>query len=365
MKRFFILIIVCAFFVQSCEEHLLTPEFQNSPVGNFEAFWSEFDVAYGAMQVKKLNWDSLKVVYGNTIHSGSSSIELYNSLCGLLNVINDGHASLYAPEFGRYRSWNRRDKSYYADYNTQNPDEVETHRSIIRETYLANQFKSREVDGNLFFYGTINEQNATIGYLCIPTFNLNVFPGSFIRSAVDSFQTLDAVIIDLRFNGGGTTESFVYTLNTFASESKVFMKSNYKIGPAHDDFSDLFVHQIRPHSTYLNDKPVAILMNSVTASSSEHFIIGMKSQSRVITVGDTTCGAFSSVNEKLLPNGWKFRLGGQVVYTPDGNLMVDAHGNYLEGIGIAPDYFMADQREPLNLGMDLVLDKAIEEILKN
>lgn len=361
MKRATILIVlVCAICATGCEEYLIHPEYKNTPEANFEAFWTEFDVAYGAMQAKHLNWDSLKTVYGNNINSSTTNLELYEAMCGLLNEINDGHASLYAPEFGRFQSWNRRDKSYYSDYDTHEMADVAVNRDTIKTAYLMNQIESLEVEGNTFFYGKIYEQNKTIGYICIPTFYVSIFPGSFIRAAVDTFQYLDAVIVDVRFNGGGTTGAFVYTLNTLAWESKVFMKSNYKNGPAQDDFTKLFDHTIRPKSTKLKNKAIAVLMNSFTASSSEHFVIGLKSQNGVITVGDTTCGAFSQVNERLLPNGWIYRLGGQVVYTPDDNLMLDVNGQYIEGHGIAPDYYVADQWASLGTGEDVVLNKAIE-----
>ena len=320
--------------------------------------------SYGAMQPKNLNWDSLKVVYGNTLNENTDDKALFDALSGLLNEINDGHADLLAPGIGFYRSWNRHDKSFFQDFVTQDLITVGEQQAVIRQEYLNNQFKSITVDGWFFFYGSIEKQNKTIGYLYIPTFNLNNYPDAFIQSAIDDFQNFNAVIIDLRFNGGGTTEAFVKTLNKFASKPKLFLKSKYRNGPGHGDFSEMLEHHIRPQTNWLNNKPVAILMNSFTASSSEHFILGMKTQEGVFTVGDTTCGAFSSVNERLMPNGWKFRLGGQIVFTSEGNLMVDDKGNYLEGIGLAPDYYVPDQWIPLKSGLDMPLEKAIDVLTK-
>jgi carboxyl-terminal processing protease len=348
----------------SCEKILLDEEYPNTAYGNFDAFWQEFDRAYGAMQSKNLNWDSLKVEYGKSLNESTNDEELFNALSGLLNEINDGHADLFAPGIGYYRSWNRRNKSYYQDFNTQDLGKVGEHQSIIRRSYLNNQFQSTTVDGWFFFYGSIEKQSKTIGYLCIPTFNLNNFPDDFIQSAVNAFQNLDAVIIDLRWNGGGTTKAFVKTLNKFASAPSLFLKSKYRNGPGHGDFSEMLAHYIRPQTDCLKNKKVAILINSFTASSSEHFILGMKTQKDVITVGDTTCGAFSSVNERLLPNGWKFRLGGQILFTPDGNLLVDENGKYLEGIGLAPDYFTTDQWNYLQSDLDMPIEKAIDELIK-
>jgi carboxyl-terminal processing protease len=364
MKKKFYLMMLLSVLLAACEKALLKEEFGNTPHENFNAFWQEFDQAYGAMQAKNLNWDSLKVVYGNSLSESTNDEELFDALSGLLNEINDGHADLFAPGIGHYRSWNRRNKSYYQDFNTQDLGKVGEHQAVIRREYLNNQFQSTTVEGWFFFYGNIQKQSKTIGYLCIPTFNLNNFPDGFIQSAVDDFQNMDAVIIDLRWNGGGTTEAFVKTLNKFASESTLFLKSKYRNGPGHGDFSEMLEHHIRPQPKCLKNKPVAILINSFTASSSEHFILGMKTQKHVITVGDTTCGAFSSVNERLLPNGWKFRLGGQILFTAKGNLMVNENGNYLEGIGLSPDYYVPDEWNPLNSGFDLPLDKAIDELIK-
>ena len=362
MKHAIFILILGSILFSGCEKSLLTTEFSDTPVDNFEALWHEFDIGYGAMVAKKLNWDSLKLVYGSKVNNSSSDYELYFAMCGLLHEINDGHTDLKASGIAFFRSWNRRDKSFYVDSYTRSMEDVGKHLKIIRNYYLNNSYASVEAEGWNFFYGTVEVNQKKIGYLYIPTFSLDHFPDAFIQSAVDDFQLLDAVIIDLRFNGGGNTESFVKTLNRFASEPKVFLKSKYRNGPLHNDFSEMFEHRIRPHDDCLKNKPVAILMNSYTASSSEHFILGMRSQKGVITVGDTTCGAFSSVNERLLPNGWCFRIGGQVVYTPEGNLLVDSKGRYLEGIGLSPDYYAPDHWEPLQLHHDVPLDKAIEKL---
>jgi C-terminal processing protease CtpA/Prc len=103
-------------------------------------------------------------------------------------------------------------------------------------------------------------------------------------------------------------------------------------------------------------------MNSFTGSSAEHFILGMKTQSNVITVGDTTRGAFSMVRERILPNGWKYRICSQVVYNIDGSLLVDSKGNYLEGIGIAPDYYAPDYYNKAINGNDVPLNTALQKL---
>lgn len=72
----------------------------------------------------------------------------------------------------------------------------------------------------------------------------------------------------------------------------------------------------------------------------------------------------SPVVEKMLPNGWKYRLGSQVALNPDGTKLCDADGRYLEGTGIAPDYYAPDKWYPFTQGSDAPLNKALEELRK-
>jgi hypothetical protein len=362
MKRYFLIIPLLVFLFSSCEEELLNEKYENTPLDNYELFWNEFDRFYGAFEAKNINWDSLKTVYGHQLSENSTDQQLYKAMCGLLNELNDGHADLFANKIGYYRSWNRRNKSYFSDFRSTDFNHVVKLQSTIRSNYLKGKYKFGNYSNWLFFWGTIPYEGRQIGYISIPTFNINDYPNDFIQQAIDSFNQHDAVIIDLRYNGGGTTEAFVSSLNSFASEKKCYMQSQFRDGSKHTDFTKKEEHWTNPHANGLKPIPIAILMNSYSASSSDHFILGMKTQSNVITVGDSTCGAFSAVLERVLPNGWKYRLGAQVIYAPNGSALTDKNGNYLEGLGIAPDYYVTDQWEQVLKGNDLPLDKALKEL---
>ncbi|MBP7507557.1 MAG: hypothetical protein KA807_07045 [Prolixibacteraceae bacterium] len=368
MKRVLINCVFIALIISlaGCEENLLKEKYENTTIDNYELFWSEYDLLYGAFEAKNINWNSLHDVYLDGLDDNSTDLKLFNALSGLLNELNDGHADLTAPGVGYFRSWNRRNKSLFSDLLINDFNNVNFLFSKIKTNYLEGKFKSGEYSDNLFFWGIIPFNSRKIGYIYFPTFSIDDYPSDFIQEAVDSFNMVsDGVIIDLRYNGGGRTEAFVSSLNSFANERKLFMKSKFRNGPSHSDFTKLEEHWTNPHSDCLKKIPVAILMNSYSASSSEHFIIGMKSQSNVITVGDTTCGAFSAVLERVMKNGWKFRLGAQVVYTPEGKLMTDDKGNYLEGIGIKPDYYETDKWRAVMNNNDLPIEKALTVLTSN
>lgn len=351
-----------AFIFTSCEEVLISENFENTPVHNFKVFSNDFKRMYGAFDAKKINWDSLTCVYSDRVSNEISSQELFDIFSEMLHELNDGHADIWSVNHGYFRSWNRRNKSFFKGRDGTSMYDVVTLQNVIRCQYLKNKFESGTYSGWLFFYGLIEFHDTKLGYICIPTFNISDFPNGFIQQAVEEFRHADAVIIDLRFNEGGRTEAFVSLHNRFGSEEKMYLKSKFRNGPGYNDFNQIQEHWVRPHPTSLKNKPIAILTNSYTASSSDHFVVAMKTQPNVICVGDTTCGAFSAVLERILPNGWKYRLGAQVVYGTDGQYLQDSKGNYLEGIGIAPDYYVADDWDQIRVNKDAVLDKALYEL---
>ncbi|HEX2935951.1 MAG TPA: S41 family peptidase [Bacteroidales bacterium] len=362
MRSFLFIIIALTFF--GCEDKLLKEEFDDTPTGIFNAFWSEFDRFYGAFEAKNINWDSLRIVSAQGLSNSSTDRELYDALCKLIVSLNDGHAVLSAEKFGNFSSWSRRNKSYFADVNTTSASHANQIFSTILTDYLKSNYKSDESTGYLFFYGTFSYNTHKLGYLFIPTFDGQDFPKDFIRKAAAEFQNVDAVIIDLRFNPGGITSNFQFAQNMFTSESRLYLKSRLRNGPKHSDFTGFIEHYTHPDPQSVRNKPIALLANSYTGSSAEHFILGMKSQDNVILVGDTTRGAFSEVHQRVLSNGWVYQLGAQVIYTPDGRLYRSSNGKYIEGYGLAPDYYAPDYLKALSSGNDYPLNRAIIEIDK-
>jgi carboxyl-terminal processing protease len=102
------------------------------------------------------------------------------------------------------------------------------------------------------------------------------------------------------------------------------------------------------------DGPVAILVDGLSASTSEIFAGGMKDVGRARVFGTRTAGAaLPSIIERL-PNGDGFQYA-HANY-------ISASGATLEGQGVTPDVEIEPTRDDLMAGRDPVLQAAIEWI---
>lgn len=352
--------VLLMLLLAGCEKDIIKEEFKNDAVGNYNSFWSEFDRYYGAFDAKHVNWDSLKIVYGKNIHEGSSTTELYNALKGLMGSLHDGHAYLYASGIGSFYS--QGSKSYFSDVSIHDVSSIEALQFLIRSKYLNAGYKYVISKEWAFFYGSIKSDSHKIGYICLPTFIDDAYPDQFVKDAALYFKDMDAIIIDIRFNTGVSTEAYLKAMNLFATERKLYMKAKYRTSSNHSDFGSFSDYFTEPTIDYLKGKPIVVLINGQTASSSDRFLLGLKSQPNVISIGDTTRGALSDQVNRIMPNGWQYRFSAQIIYTPEGKLLTNSKGIYLEGVGIPPDFCVEDKKQSLDSDIDEPLGFAIQKL---
>jgi carboxyl-terminal processing protease len=180
-----------------------------------------------------------------------------------------------------------------------------------------------------------------IGYV-----KFNVFIGDILqgmRTALAGMQGTRGVIIDLRGNPGGVgaltrgIASMLFAHPASLGVAKMRYETREYAFPGTGD------------SAYTGT--VIVLVNELSASSSEVFAGGLQALGRALIVGVTTAGAvLPSIRVPL-------RSGGALVHpisdfrTPKGTI--------LEGRGVVPDVVVKQTREALLKGKDLQLDEAI------
>ena len=188
--------------------------------------------------------------------------------------------------------------------------------------------------------------NGNIGYA---RFNMFLDPEHVMTAFGDSVQSCmrcDGFIIDLRGNPGGIGAMAMGMAGWFID------KPGQELGRLYlRDSSVKFVVYPRP-ATFAG--PLAILVDSASASTSEIFAGGMKDLGRARLFGSRTASAALPSVFEVLPNGDGFQYA-IANYISQG-------GKPLEGIGALPDVEVPLTRADLIDGKDQALETAIRWI---
>lgn len=170
-------------------------------------------------------------------------------------------------------------------------------------------------------------------------FNVWMLPtAAAIDAAVDRFRDCDAIILDLRGNPGGVGGLAMGVGGHFLGQADSLGRMTNRGGAI--DF------RVNPRRSTADGRrvepfagPLAILVDPLTASTSEIFAAGLQELGRATIVGETTAGAALPSVVRRLPNGDVLQMAVADFVTPK--------GNRIEGHGVVPDV-------PVHLTLDLL-----------
>ena len=180
------------------------------------------------------------------------------------------------------------------------------------------------------YYGMVGD---SIGYI-----NLSTFSGNPSQEFKEAFlelkkQGIASLVIDLRNNGGGLLDEAVEIANFFLPRGKTLVTTKGKIKQASNTYKTLR-EPLDP------DIPLAVLVNNVTASSSEILAGSLQDLDRAVIVGTRTYGKGLVQTTRPLPYGATMKLTTSKYYIPSGRCVqaIDyAHRNADGSVGRIPD----------------------------
>ena len=180
------------------------------------------------------------------------------------------------------------------------------------------------------YYGVVGDH---VGYI-----NLSTFSGrpakEFKRAFLDlKKQGITSLVIDLRNNGGGLLDESVEIANYFLPRGKTLVTTKGKIEQASNTYKTL-------REPIDLDIPIAVLVNSVTASASEILAGSLQDLDRAVLVGTRTFGKGLVQTTRLLPYGGTMKITTSKYYIPSGRCVqaIDyTHRNEDGSVGRIPD----------------------------
>ncbi len=164
-----------------------------------------------------------------------------------------------------------------------------------------------------------------VGYLDLRGFGPTAFVGAAYTSALSLLSGTDALILDLRQNGGGDPESVAYLLSHFFPEGDARHLNDIYTRPS-DATRQYWTTAVGVHYA----GPVFVLTSPRTFSSGEECAYDFQTQKRATLVGEVTGGGANP--------GGDFGLGeGLVVFIPTGKAINPVTKTNWEHVGVKPD----------------------------
>jgi pimeloyl-ACP methyl ester carboxylesterase len=246
----------------------------------------------------------------------------------LQSVYADGHMFVrYDPDFARQLT--------EIDPNRRRMEDSLALRDAVDENFGLN--KAEILEGN-------------IGYL--PVYNFTTFTELARPSFVSALRFLSqtrALIIDMRYNGGGSPEMVSQLGSYFFSVRTPFTTIENRI---RDSTYVYWADPVKADGLYLS-MPVYILTSHSTFSAAEDFSYSMQQAKRALIVGDTTGGGAHPARPFQLGQGFLINL-------PFAQSINPYSKTNWEGIGVRPD-IPTESGGALEKAQELILTTAMEQ----
>ena len=178
-----------------------------------------------------------------------------------------------------------------------------------------------------------------------------------IADALQNLKNAPALIVDLRDNPGGEGEVGLRFAGYFLSEKQIIARIVTRTGkPPLPEIPMTLEAGAKDGGIF--SRPLVILVNEGTASTSELIANALQEQKRAVVFGTNSCGCvLAFLDFKPLAGG------GDLTLSEFG--FVTAKGKKLEGAGVSPDKIVPLNLKDLRTGRDRALEAAEKYLKKN
>ncbi len=204
--------------------------------------------------------------------------------------------------------------------------------AAMRETGEEEQQRSEEavrerLRRQNFLFEKLEILPGNVGYLKLNGFPDTKFSGPTAAAAMNFLANCDALIIDLRENGGGSP-SLIQLMMGYLLPEPTHLNSFYV---RKDDKLEQFWSAPYAPGLSLEDTPLYVLVGPRTGSAAEEFAYNVQSLKRGTLIGQSTWGGAHPVNRFV----WReLNVAARI---PFGRAINPVTGTNWEGTGVQPD----------------------------
>ncbi|WP_050406931.1 S41 family peptidase [Massilia sp. NR 4-1] len=394
-------------------------------VAGLSLFWAEARHGFAHFDnVPALNWDKVYMEYLSKVIAARDTREYYRVMLQLAPLLRDGHTNIYPPrelmaEFfskppldtalaaGKVyvrgvhsaslaariqvgdeivsidgqpvAQYAEQHVAPFASYSSPQDREVRlyTHQLLAGAAQQAVRLGLRGRDGvlreeSLARSGWTDWQAPApfsfrmlagdVAYVDIRHLESDEILESF-RNALPQIMQAKALILDLRYNGGGNGEDGLRILGHLSAQPIPVAASYARIDSAvvrarsGNYFHWLPIGGGEPYrhtQKHPFTGPVVLLTGPQTYSAAEDMVLSFRAMQRGVTVGAATGGSTGQALHFPLPGGGNARICVKRDLLPDGGKFV--------GLGIAPQIAVQATLDDVRAGRDPVLERALQVV---
>jgi hypothetical protein len=234
-------------------------------------------------------------------------------------------------------------------YDPEQADEIAQHKED--DTPSDDQDQRRMAFFRHQNYGFMKVERLTgnVGYLDLRYFVASEASGETAVAAMNLLANSNAIIFDLRRNGGGSP-SMVQLLTSYLLDAEPRHLNTFHFRPA-DSYRQFWTFPHVP-GRRMPDLPVYVLTSKYTFSAAEEFTYNLKHMERATIVGETTNGGAH-------PAQWHSAAEGFVIAIPFGRAINPITNTSWEGTGVEP-HIAVPQEQALQTAHIHALETVIE-----
>lgn len=218
------------------------------------------------------------------------------------------------------------------------PDRVKEIR-IEGNSDLATKEMVKEERKRNFGFRELRILAGNIGYLDLRSFFHPKYAGDTAVAAMNFLSNCDAIIVDLRRNGGGWGYMVALLISYFLDNKEIVHLTTIYSRPK-DKYDQNWTLPYVTGKT-MPEIPIFVLTSKSTGSAAEAFCYCLKHLGRATLIGETTRGAAHPIDEKVVDDNL-------ILIVPEQRAINPNTGSNWEGVGVEP-HEMVPAREALNL----------------
>jgi hypothetical protein len=218
------------------------------------------------------------------------------------------------------------DRHFRVAFRLESEDRKASGGEKTEEQSMKNELSEERREN--FGFNKVEHLEGNVGYIDLNSFSHFKSARQTAAAAMAFVENTDALIIDLRRNGGGGRVVIDFLSSYLLGPDPVHLTSIYN---GIQDYTEEFWTQAElPGKRYGTEKPLYILTSKRTFSAAEEFSYNLKHLDRAVIVGEQTGGGAHPITVRRLTDKFVLRL-------PIARAINPVTGTNWEGTGVQPD----------------------------